>query len=178
MASIENLSTEDWSHVFDVNVHGYALMAKHIVPLFKQQYSGSIIQFASISGLIAQSNFVAYSTSKAAIIQMTKNLAVDLGSYNIRCNSISPGCTRKFVHSLSFSCSNHVHILVTPVLIKAIASQNISIDSFTKSYTEKQCLKRLGDPQEMANIVVFLASDLCPFITGANFTIDGGYTTI
>jgi dihydroanticapsin dehydrogenase len=69
-------------------------MAKYIVPLLKQQRSGSIIQFGSISGLIAQEAFVSYSTTKGAVIQMTRNLALDLGPYNIRCNSISPGCTR------------------------------------------------------------------------------------
>ncbi|CAF0847084.1 unnamed protein product [Rotaria sp. Silwood1] len=125
---IENVSADAWSHIFNVNVRGYALMIKHIVPLLKQQRSGSIIQFGSISGLIAQAGFVPYNTTKAAVIQMTRNIALDLGPYNIRCNSISPGC--------------------------------------------------IGTPQEIANMVVFLASDLCPFITGANLTADGGYTTI
>ncbi len=89
---IEDVSAEAWSHVFNVNVRGYALMAKHIVPFFKQQRSGSIIQFGSISGLIGQSGFVPYSTTKGAVLQMTRNLALDLGPYNIRCNSVSPGC--------------------------------------------------------------------------------------
>ena len=178
MGTIDNLSSEEWSRIFDVNVRGYALMAKHLVPIFKQQQSGSIIQFASISGSIAQSDFVAYSTSKAAILQMTKNLALDLGPYNIRCNSISPGCTCKLTCFFCFTSLNYVNILVTPAMIKSITSQNLSIDIFTKNYTDKQCLKRHGNPQEMANMVVFLASDLCPFITGANLTIDGGYTII
>jgi len=93
---IEDVSADDWSNVFNVNVRGYALMAKHIVPLLKQQRSGSIIQFGSISGSIAQPAFVPYNTTKAAVIQMTRNLALDLGPYNIRCNSVSPGCIGMF----------------------------------------------------------------------------------
>ena len=89
---IENVTADQWSKIFDVNVRGYALMAKHIVPLLKQQRSGSIVQFGSISGLIAQPGFCPYATAKAAVIQMTRNLALDLGPYNIRCNSVSPGC--------------------------------------------------------------------------------------
>jgi NAD(P)-dependent dehydrogenase (short-subunit alcohol dehydrogenase family) len=72
----------------------------------------------------------------------------------------------------------NLNVLETPAIIKSVASQNISMEAFTAGYTQKQCLKRLGTSQEMANLVVFLASDLCPFITGANLTVDGGYTAI
>lgn len=67
-------------------------MIKYIVPYLKQQRSGSIIQFGSISGVTAQSHYVPYNTTKGAVIQMTRNLALDLGPYNIRCNTVSPGC--------------------------------------------------------------------------------------
>ncbi|CAF1415787.1 unnamed protein product [Adineta ricciae] len=157
---IEDVSVDAWSHAFDVNVRGYALMVKHVVPYFKQQRSGSIIQFGSISGLIAQSGFVPYSTMKGAVLQMTRNLALDLGPYNIRCNSVSPGCIQ------------------TPPIIQSVASRNISMEEFAQLIGAKQCLKRIGAPQEIANLVVFLASDLCPFMTGANLSADGGYTTV
>src|SRR5262249_53904416 len=93
---IEDVSADAWSHILDVNVRGYALMAKHIVPFLKQQRSGSIIQFGSIGGVSAGSACVPYNTTKGAVIQMTRNLALDLCSYNIRCNSISPGCIGMF----------------------------------------------------------------------------------
>ena len=80
----------DWSHVFDVNVRGYALMAKYIAPIMKKQNSGSIINMASML-VYCYSQFVPYSATKGAIIQLTRNLALDLGSFNIRVNSISPG---------------------------------------------------------------------------------------
>ena len=87
------MSAEAWSQILNVNVRGYALMAKAVVPLLKKQRSGSIIQMASISSWIAQPEFVPYSTTKGAILQMTRNLALDLGSFNIRCNAICPGAT-------------------------------------------------------------------------------------
>ena len=98
---VEDVSAEDWTRVFNVNVRGYALMAKHVVPYMKQQKSGSIIQFGSIRGCIAQPAFVPYNTTKGAVIQMTRNLALDLGSYNIRCNTVSPGAISKFFFTLT-----------------------------------------------------------------------------
>ncbi|CAF0972768.1 unnamed protein product [Rotaria sp. Silwood1] len=146
--------------VLDVNVRGYALMAKAVVPLMKNQRSGSIIQVASISSWVAQPEFVPYSTTKGAILQMTRNLALDLGSFNIRCNSICPGAT------------------LTPASAKHAAHLNISLDELIATQEKKQCLNRWGTTQEIANLTVFLASDLCHFATGASFLVDGGYTTI
>ncbi|CAF5112114.1 unnamed protein product [Rotaria sp. Silwood1] len=146
--------------VLDVNVRGYALMAKAVVPLMKNQRSGSIIQVASISSWVAQPEFVPYSTTKGAILQMTRNLALDLGSFNIRCNSICPGAT------------------LTPASAKHAAFLNISLDELIATQEKKQCLNRWGTTQEIANLTVFLASDLCHFATGASFLVDGGYTTI
>ena len=93
---VEDVSADAWTRILNVNVRGYALMAKHIVPYLKQQRSGSIIQIASVSGLVGQPAYIPYDTTKGAVIQMTRNLALDLGSYNIRCNTISPGCIGKF----------------------------------------------------------------------------------
>ena len=157
---MENASADDWSRIFDVNVRGYALMVKHIVPLMKKQRSGAIIQMASISSWIAQPEFVPYSTTKGAVLQMTRNLALDLGSFNIRCNAICPGT------------------ILTPATHNHAANLKITMDDFVRDEVKKQCLKRLGSPQEIANLTVFLASELCHFATGASFLVDGGYTTI
>lgn len=92
MGSIEEITDEVWNNVLSVNVKSYALMAKHVAPIMKQQQrSCSIINIASISGMVAHPNWVPYSTTKAAVIQMSKNLALDLGPYNIRVLSVSPG---------------------------------------------------------------------------------------
>lgn len=135
-------------------------MAKAIVPLMKKQRSGSIIQMASISSWVAQSEFVPYSTTKGAILQMTRNLALDLGSFNIRCNAICPGS------------------ILTPATANHAANLNMSVDELKESQMKNHCLKRYGTTQEIANMTVFLASDLCQFATGASFLVDGGYTTI
>ncbi len=143
-----------------MNVRGYALMAKAVVPLMKKQRSGSIIQMASMGSWIAKPEFVPYSTSKGAVLQMTRNLALDLGPFNIRCNAICPGT------------------ILTPVVTNLAAGLNMTMDQLVAEKSKQQCIKRLGQPEEIANLIVFLASDLCHFATGASFTVDGGYTTI
>ena len=135
-------------------------MAKAVVPFLKKQQSGSIIQMASISSWIGQPEFVPYSTTKGAILQMTRNLALDLGPFNIRCNSICPGFT------------------LTPATAGHAAKLNISLEELIEAQLKDQCLKRYGTPAEIANLTVFLASDLCHFATGASFLVDGGWTII
>jgi 2-keto-3-deoxy-L-fuconate dehydrogenase len=158
--SIEDASAEEWTDALNVNVRGYALMAKAVVPLLKKQRSGSIIQVASMSGLIAQPNCVPYSTTKGAVLQMTRNLALDLGPFNIRCNAICPGT------------------ILTQATAQHAANLKITLEEVPIVEGKRQCLKRLGSPQEIANLTVFLASDLCHFATGASFLVDGGYTAI
>lgn len=158
--AVEDVSAEQWSKILDVNVRGYALMAKAVVPLMKRQRSGSIIQIASISSFVAQPEFVPYSTTKGAVLQMTRNLALDLGTFNVRCNAICPGAT------------------LTPASSRHAANLNIPLEELMAEHEKKQCLKRWGTTQEIANLAVFLASDLCHFATGASFMVDGGYTTI
>jgi NAD(P)-dependent dehydrogenase (short-subunit alcohol dehydrogenase family) len=158
--AVENVSAEAWTKILNVNVRGYALMAKAVVPFLKKQRSGSIIQMASVSSWIAQPEFVPYSTTKGAILQMTRNLALDLGPFNIRCNSICPGG------------------IITAATAKHAANLNISVDELIKTRAKDNCLKRWGTTTEIANLTVFLASDLCHFATGASFLVDGGVTTI
>ncbi|CAF3794312.1 unnamed protein product [Rotaria magnacalcarata] len=95
-----------------------------------------------------------------AVAKVVEEWALDLGSYNIRCNSISPDC------------------IETPPVRKLAASLNMTLERFAQTQAQKQCMKRIGTPKEIANLVVFLASDLCPFITGANLLVDGDCTTI
>jgi NAD(P)-dependent dehydrogenase (short-subunit alcohol dehydrogenase family) len=106
-----------------------------------------------VSSWIAHPEFVAYCTTKGAVLQMTPSLALDLGEFNIRCNTGT---------------------IVTQATRKVAADRHITMDQFTPM----QCIKRLGTTEEIANLVVFLASDLCHFITGTSFTADGGYTAV
>jgi NAD(P)-dependent dehydrogenase (short-subunit alcohol dehydrogenase family) len=118
----------------------------------KKQNSGSIVSIASTLGFIAIPNASPYSASKAAVIQLTQNLALALGSFNIRVNSPS------------------IHKQIGTMGLTEEQLKNICISTF--------CIKRLVQAQEIANLVVFLASDLCQFMTGANLVIDGGSSII
>lgn len=156
----EQLTSEDWSRVFQVNVTGYALMTKYISLWFKKQNRGVIINFASTLGLIAIPNAAPYSASKAAVLQLTRNLAADLGGFNIRVNSISPSLVNLP------SIGEHAQRL-------GLTAQVLTDFSVTGS-----CIKRLLEASEIANLVVFLASDLCPFMTGTNLVVDGGHSIV
>jgi NAD(P)-dependent dehydrogenase (short-subunit alcohol dehydrogenase family) len=106
---------------------------------------------ASINSWVAQSDFVPYGTTKGADMQMTRNLALDLGSFNIRCNAICPGA------------------ILTPATTRHATNLKISLDELAAIQLKNQCLKRLGTTEEIANFTVFPASDLCHFTTGASF---------
>ena len=127
------MSAEAWSQILNVNVRGYALMAKAVVPLLKKQRSGSIIQIASVNSLVGQPEFVPYSTTKGAILQMTRNLALDLGPFNIRCNSISPGA------------------ILTPATTRHATNLKISLEELVTVQVKGHCLHRLGTTEEIAN---------------------------
>ncbi|CAF3432283.1 unnamed protein product [Rotaria socialis] len=154
---VEEVSSDDWSNIMNVNVRGYALMNKHIIPIFEK--SGSIIHLASAAGLVSHASFFPYATSKGAIIQMTRNLALDLDPFNIRVNSISPGA------------------IESPTLYRTAVETGVTKTQFDENHGGKH-IKRLGHPQEIANMAVFLTADLSSFTTEANGVIDGGYTIV
>lgn len=151
---------EEWQESFSVNVFGAASCTKHISSLMVKQHSGAIVNLASISGVIAQPLFLTYSATKAAIVQMTKNLALDLGGDGIRVNCVSPGT------------------IITDASEKHASKLRLTLDEFEKLEGEKTVLNKVGIPADVANAVLFLASDEASFITGANLMVDGGYTVV
>lgn len=158
--NIEQVSTEEWTRAFNVNVRGYALMAKHIAPLMKKQRYGSIVNISSTLAFLAIPDAVPYSVTKSAISQMTRNLALDLGSFNIRVNTISPGS------------------IDSPGRTQLAKQNNLTVEQMNEMCMETSCLKRIGQPEDIANLVVFLVSDLCPFMTGADLVVDAGNAII
>jgi gluconate 5-dehydrogenase len=156
VGNVEEVSAEDWTRIFDVNVRGYALMAKHIGPIMKKQKYGSIVNIASTLGLLAIPDAAPYSATKGAILQLTRNLALDLGSFNIRVNSVSPGS------------------IDSPGRNELAKKNNMTVEQMNEMCMEGSCLKRIGQAQDIANLIVFVISDLCPFMTGANLVADGG----
>jgi NAD(P)-dependent dehydrogenase (short-subunit alcohol dehydrogenase family) len=156
--TIETVSPTDWEKVFGVNVLGTANTVKSLLPYLKDASGASIVNIASVSSFIAQPAFVPYNTSKGAVIQLTRCLALDLAEYDIRVNCVCPGT------------------ILTPATDRHIAFEGIDRDEFLKTAGDRSFLKRLGTPDEVAYAALFLASDEASFITGTQIVVDGGAT--
>lgn len=152
-------SREDWIKSFTVNELGAAMLTKLSVEHLEKT-QGSIVNIASICSLIAIRDSIIYSANKGAIIQMTRNMALDLAKYKIRVNTVCPG------------------FILTPALSTYSKQMGITLDQLLDSVKEKTLLKRIGQPEEMANTILFLASSEASYITGSHIVADGGYTAI
>ena len=154
--NIEDISLADFRHEFEVDVVGVFLGCKHVLPLMKT-HGGSILNMSSLCGVRAQGDLVAYNAAKAAVTHMTKSVALHCAAkgYAVRCNSIHPGA---------------IH---TPILDKVMA-QVADPDALYASWVASHPVGRLGRPEEIAAIAVYLAGDESAFTTGAEFRIDGG----
>ena len=151
---------EEWQLSLGVNVIGNSLCTRYAAEEMKRRGGGAIVNLSSISAFIAQPQFVAYSATKAAILQMTRNVALDLAPFNIRVNAVCPGTI------LTQASRNHMERV------------GQSFEEWNAEQSSRQLLGRVGDPREVAYPVVFLASDEASFITGTHLMVDGGYTAI
>ena len=149
-AGIETVLVADWNKAFSVNVTGVLLGTQLAIPHMRRQGGGSIINLCSIWGNVAVPDLAVYHASKGAIRNMTKNMAVTYGKDNIRANSVHPG------------------VVETPLT----ASQSEETRAHLKALTP---LGRRAQAVEIANGILFLASEEASFITGAELVIDGGY---
>jgi NAD(P)-dependent dehydrogenase (short-subunit alcohol dehydrogenase family) len=147
IASIEAMSAQVWDEVLSVNARGVFLSVKYAVPLLKTT-RGCIINIASTGGLAGYPGGTAYCASKAAVVMMSKTLALELAGDGIRVNCICPGATRTAM----------------------IPERTI------KKLPEQIPLRRIGEPEDVAEIAFFLASDRARQITGGVFVVDGGIT--
>src|SRR2546430_5051739 len=151
-------SVEDWERSLRVNVIGSSLMSRHAVEKMKQTGGGAIVNLSSISAFIAQPLFVTYSATKAALLQMTRNMAMDLAPFNIRVNCVCPGT------------------IITRATRDHMKRVGMNLDQFLAEQTPEYLLRRVGQPREVAYAILFLASDEASFITGTHLMVDGGYT--
>ena len=158
--SIEETGPEEWAKVLSVNVLGYANNIKSALPFLKKSKNSaiSIVNIASVSSFIAQPEFLPYNTSKGAISQMTRCLAMDLAKYNIRVNAVCPGA------------------IYTRASEKHMDFMGLDYEKGRELFGQDAPLKRMGRPDEIANGVLFLASEEASFITGEHLVIDGGAT--
>ncbi len=147
---IETIKFKNWRKIMDTNLDGTFLSTQNVIKYLKKT-KGNIINIASISGLRASTLRIAYGTSKAAIIQLTQQQAVELGEYGIRVNCISPG----------------------PVKTKL--AQAVHTPDIVKAYHDSIPLNRYGLENEIAEAIYFLSSDKATYITGQNLAVDGGF---
>lgn len=156
--TILDCSPEAWSKSFEMNVFSMYRLIRSILPHMLDRAHGSIINIASVvSSVKGAVNRCVYGTTKAAVIGLTKSIAVDFVGHGIRCNAICPGTVD------------------TPSLAARIAA-NSDASAARNAFVARQPMKRLGTPQEIAALAVYLGSDESGFTTGAVHIIDGGWS--
>ena len=146
----EEISVEEWDGLMNVNLRGLFLCTKAVIPHMKAQKRGKIINISSGTAFNGKPYYIHYVTSKAGIIGFTRALARELGEYNIHVNCVTPGYTKTEIPRGT----------TTPEQLKAIANST--------------CLKRIGVPEDLAGVIVFLASSESDFMTGQTVNVDGG----
>jgi len=146
---IWKMTEEQWDKVMNINLKGYFNYIRAVSPIFRDQQCGKIINITSINGLRGKFGQANYAASKAGIIGLTKTVAKELGKYNVNVNAIAPG------------------LIETDMMKNADASVK-------EAALVDIALKRLGQPEDIANLVAFLASDLARHITGEVIKVDGG----
>jgi NAD(P)-dependent dehydrogenase (short-subunit alcohol dehydrogenase family) len=161
---VADLSREEWQKVFDVNLTGPFLLMKAAIPHMIKGGGGSIINIASVGGLRCLSGFPAYCSSKAGLIMLTQQAALDYGRHNIRCNAICPGGIKTEMSEKEFG-----------QLGKMLGMET---DSFFGMISKALPLRRFGQPPEIGGICTFLASDDSSFMTGAALVIDAGTAVV
>ncbi|MEI7697259.1 MAG: SDR family oxidoreductase [Actinomycetes bacterium] len=146
-----------WTNTLNVNISSAAMLGAAVRPHMKKQGGGSIINLTSISSSVAQTGRWIYPVSKAALVQLTRNMAMDYAGDKIRVNSVSPGWTwSAIMDMLSKGDRKKTDRVAAPFHLTA----------------------RVGDPEEVANVISFLASDKASVVTGADWAADGGYSAM
>jgi 3-oxoacyl-[acyl-carrier protein] reductase len=145
------MTEEQWDRVIAVNLKGYFNFTRQVAPLFKDQKSGKIINVTSINGLRGKFGQTNYSASKAGIIGYTKAVAKELGAFNVNVNAVAPG-----------------------LIETAMLRDSEARDKIVEMAMAEMVLRRVGQPEDLAAVIAFLASDKARHITGEVIKVDGG----
>jgi meso-butanediol dehydrogenase / (S,S)-butanediol dehydrogenase / diacetyl reductase len=153
LARVADTDQEVWDYTIQVGLTAVMQATRAVLPIMRQQGAGAIVNTASISGLFADYGIASYNVMKAGVVNLTRGTAIEYARWGIRCNCVCPGA------------------IDTPLL-----QRSFSIPGFADTTRAAIPMGRLGRPEEMANVVLFLASDLASYITGAAIVADGGLT--
>jgi len=154
--TVEQITEEQWDQTFNVNVRGLWLLSRAVLPHMRKTGGGSIINIASVLGINGARNRASYAASKGAVVLLTKCMAIDHGHENIRVNAICPS-------------------FVETDLTAAVLSQVADPQAVRRERIAIHPLGRLGRPEDIAGLAVYLAGDESSWVTGAVFPVDGGY---
>ena len=155
VGTVVDTSEELWDRVLDVNLKGMFLMCKYAIPEMKKTGKGAIVCTASVDGVLAIPNEAAYIASKGGIISLVRAMALDHAKENIRVNCILPGAIR------------------TP-LYERFMKENENFED----QADQHAMQRIGEPEEIGQVAMFLLSDAPTFVTGAIIPVDGGYSAV
>ncbi len=161
LKNVEDTTLEEWRFVNGVNLDGTFLGCKHAIPAIKESGGGAIVNLSSVSGLVGGHNLAAYNASKGGVRLLTKSVALHCArrGYNIRCNSVHPS------------------FIDTPIL-EPILARAEDPEVMRRKLARQVPIGRLGQPEEVAAGILYLASDESAFMTGAEFVLDGGVTAM
>ncbi|MDE0056710.1 MAG: SDR family oxidoreductase [Defluviicoccus sp.] len=156
VANVVELDLADWERAMRVNLTGIFLMCKYAIPRIAEAGGGSVINVASQLGSVVVPDRPAYVTSKAAVIQLSKSMALDFAKDKVRVNSLSPGATETGRLLAHYGTMEAVRRALTPL----------------------HPIGRLGRPEDLADAALYLATDESAFVTGHDLIVDGGYTAV
>jgi NAD(P)-dependent dehydrogenase (short-subunit alcohol dehydrogenase family) len=155
----EQITEAQWDETFNVNVRGLWLFSRAVLPYLRENHGGSIINVASVLGINGVRLRAAYAASKGAVVLLTKCMALDHGSEQIRVNAICPG-------------------FVETELTDALLQKATDPEAFLKQRIAVHPIGRVGKPEDIAGMAVYLASDESSWVTGTAFPVDGGYLAV
>ena len=161
-ARIDEMKTADWDRVQNLLLRSTMLGIRHAVPHLLKRGGGSIVNIASVAGLQSGAAPIAYSVAKAGVIHLTRLAGVELARRNIRVNAVCPG----MILTNIFAPPEHVPAAMAPSVLQAMAA----------GFPNAQPIAKAGMPEDIANAVLFLASDESAFVTGEYMVVDGGAT--
>lgn len=157
---VEHLDVQEWRNALDVNVTGTMLMMREAIPHLRAAGGGAIVNVSSAAGIMATPGLAAYCTSKAAVVMLTKQTALDVGIDAIRVNAVCPGWVRTTMSEGQMDMLAEL--------------QGSNREAAFSSVVRSQALPRVADPEEVASVVAFLAGPDSGYMTGSVLTVDGG----